>query len=699
MAIATASSADAAIRFVDGGCSTNGNGSAVTCAVAGGGAGAFNSLQSGLNALSAAGDILNVRGVHGTFDGRYAADSFSVSGKNGASGNPIIIQSYNFGTPSQETVYIESTRSATWTKCDTSTCAGAASVTETWFTVKSGDGSNRAYFAQKPDGSITPRKTSLSNLTSQYDAYSCEGCNTLYVRWGTSLPTTKPYINYANNGNGWMVDNSSYVTIRGFVVRATIRAGAQVNYPNTGITIDNNKFFYINDSGNGSARSVTAESSTNLAVTNNEFAYSSSEPLHMGVGKGGHMSGVISGNWIHDIGDRTVLGPGTGGTPNCTTFTSDAPQPGSTLGDFSGLIVERNLFERCYDNTAILFESHCDGLTVRDNVIRQVPLAFKFSPDNGGSSNHTSNNKIYNNLIYGIVSGSHNGAGDCFLLTGSSPIQGNVVWNNTCAGILNLGVESQSGAGNSGNKFYNNVFVRSGSGSLINSVQAATFQNNLLWNGSSSGSFGSIGGSSVSCGTNGNRCGDPLFVSTSGGDYHIKSGSPAIDGATSAGLPAGRTKDVCNTVGYLAGLYADCQTLSGSWDIGFDEFGSGVSAPTASLTLSASSPLAAGNIIVTLTTSPTVVNVPNVLTFTESDGTQKTITLTGSVPGSSFMGVFVVDSSVAEGVGTFSLPTGALVTSGGAIGNAITTINGLQGSTVLIDMSPPTTPSNLRFGS
>src|SRR5439155_11303167 len=118
----------------------------------------------------------------------------------------------------------------------------------------------RAYWRRKPDGSITPRMTSLADLTHQYDAYSCEGCSTVYIRWGTSLPP-KPYVNYANNGNGFVLSNVSNLAIRGLVFRDSIRSSLQIQYPNTNITIDQNKFFYVNDSGNGSGRPIAADSS------------------------------------------------------------------------------------------------------------------------------------------------------------------------------------------------------------------------------------------------------------------------------------------------------------------------------------------------------------------------------------------------------------------------------------------------------
>jgi hypothetical protein len=677
----------AASYYVDGGCANNGNGTAQGCASSSGGSGAFNSLQPGLNAVSSPGDVLNIAGARTGFDGVYSADSFSISGKSGSSSSPIIIQ--RLGYPSSAaTVYIESTMPATWTRCTSTTCSGASSVTETWFTTKSNDGSNRAYWARKPDGSITPRKTSLSDLTSLYDAYSCEGCSTLYVRWGSSVPA-KANINYANNGNGFVLSNVSNVTIRGLVFRDSIRSSIQVQYPNTNVVIDDNKFFYVNDSANGSGRPVAADSSVNITISNNEFGWSSSEPLHITEQSSGRVSGRIAGNWVHDIGDKQVLGTGTGGTPNCTTFTSDAPQPTSTLGDFSNLVVDGNLFENCNDGTGILLESHCDGITFSNNIFRGIPVAFKWSPDNGGSGSHTSNHKIFNNLIYGIVNGSHNGAGDCFLITGSSPIKNNVVWNNTCVDILNLGVESQAGSNTSGNQFYNNIFVKGAGGNIVSAAQATTFQNNLIWNGKTSGGIGSIAGSTVNCGANANACADPKFINAGSGDYHLSSTSPAKDGAVSTGLPSGRSTDWCNGTTRAAVAYDDCQPLSGSWDIGADEYSSST-ALTATLRVGTltSQYVPGGTYTITLTTSSTVASVPGPLALTESDNSTTQISLSGSLTGTTFTGTLTIDGSVADGTGSFSLP-----------GGTITSVNGVTGTAVIIDKTAPASPANLRPGT
>ena len=114
---------------------------------------------------------------------------------------------------------------------------------------------------------------------------------------------------------------------------------------------------------------------------------------------------------------------------------------------------------------------------------------------------------------------------------------------------------------------------------------------------------------------------------------------------------------------------------------------------TASLSLSDPSPTAAGTVTVTLVTSVPVVSLPGPLTFHESDNTTTLVNLSGSVPGTTFSGVFLVNSTVADGLGTFSLPINNLVDGLGNAGNAIVT-----GAQTLIDKVPPSTPQNLHFG-
>src|SRR5262245_62163755 len=107
----------AATYYVDGNCPSAGNGTSITC----GASGPKTLISAGL-ALMAAGDTLNVRGVHSThdgesvnFDGRYYGNEWGIS-LTCNSGSPCVVQPYN-----GEIVYLDGTRasSAGWTQCST----------------------------------------------------------------------------------------------------------------------------------------------------------------------------------------------------------------------------------------------------------------------------------------------------------------------------------------------------------------------------------------------------------------------------------------------------------------------------------------------------------------------------------------------------------------------------------------------------
>jgi hypothetical protein len=113
--------------------------------------------------------------------------------------------------------------------------------------------------------------------------------------------------------------------------------------------------------------------------------------------------------------------------------------------------------------------------------------------------------------------------------------------------------------------------------------------------------------------------------------------------------------------------------------------------PTASITLNVPSPIKGGSVQLTLTTSKIVVNVPTPLIFVESDNSSTTIDLSGPAPGNIFTGMFVVDHTVADGPGHFSLPAEAMVDEYGKKGNEIT-----SGAQVMINKTPPSPPQNVK---
>ena len=113
-------------------------------------------------------------------------------------------------------------------------------------------------------------------------------------------------------------------------------------------------------------------------------------------------------------------------------------------------------------------------------------------------------------------------------------------------------------------------------------------------------------------------------------------------------------------------------------------------APTAAITCNPSPVTQNTDVAVTLEASEDVVQVPTPLTITFSDDSTINITLTGQVPGSTFIGSFTVTDEVPDGQATFSLAEGALVDVNGNSGNEIT-----SGETILVDRTAPPAPSSL----
>jgi len=725
-----------AIYYVDGNCPNSGNGSSIACGSAGG-SGPFNSLQAGIDRLSAPGDVLRVRGVHpahdgeaASSDGRYHGDWFTISNKNGASGNPIIIEAFNYGGPSQETVFIDGTMapSGGWTRCtdcSSGACAGVPGTCgDVWYATSSGL-SSMVIGAQRADGVPTYRVSSpsaLTNLNSSYSSYTAGG--RILVRWGPQLPT-KPYVFYNNNGYGFFVGfngKSSYVTIRGFTLRAHRRSGFLViesSPPSTNIVIENNKIFHSYDvQGQGSDYGIGSYGGTNLIIRGNEIANTGSEGIHLQAVASGPTVVSIEGNWIHDIGDQTVSGPDVKGTPWGLILGDHGGGTGN--GDYSGSVIENNLIERQANNGSgsvgggAVLENNSSNWVIRNNVFRDSARECLKFDANGVATN---NNEVYNNVFFncGLNPGASAGGGPAIFLLSVGAAQStnnNKFYNNTFVnsrGNYGSAIGLDCFGTCTGNVIRNNVMYDSTTRKLVRWPAGGIFQSNLVFAGGT-GNLVDFNGRSFTCsallptadvdgdgtGNDKVRCADPKFISATGFDFHLLTGSPAIDSGTSTGMPAGKLASIRNTVAGLHGLpsYADNLPMAGpAWDAGAVEFGS-AGAATANLVLSDPSPTASGIVGVTLTTSSAVVQLPGPLTFQESDSSITLITLTGTIPGSIFTGTFTVNSSVSDGLGTFTLPIGSLVPTTGLPGNAI-----VNGATTLIDKTPPSNPGNLRFGS
>src|SRR6266581_1731680 len=743
--LSSAATARAAVYFVDGNCPQDGNGLALSCASTTGGVGPKKTIDGGIALLSLPGDLLSIRGSHklhdgetADFDGRYFSDTFSISGKQGSSAATIVVQPYNYSPlGTGESVYIDGTTvpSSGWSQCkdcSAGVCAGVPGTCgETWYATDSGLAS-KVLGAQKADGSPTYRVTSVSSLTNSHqgyrgtvpeiDSYSPQVAGaTILVRWGpgTSAPlgsaNPKPYVFYNNNGVGFWITNSSYITIQGFTFRchksASILMSDGSGPVNNISVLDNHILYNIAATGTGPDYGVALYRVVSAAIRNNEIGWTGSEGIHSQANHSGSALSV-SGNWLHDLGDQNVLGTAASGTPSGAIFGDDGG-----FGDYSGSVFENNLITDLQGGSGtdigrgLILENSSSNWIIRNNIwSRTAATCLKLDAVGAGTA-HVDNNQIYNNLFLncGTKANGTTSPGILAVTSSGKTLQNNLIYNNTFSGALDASIVVQTGGTISNNLMRNNIMYDAGGKKLVDWSSGSSsdvFENNVVYSGTLPSGSTLVtwtgahvsGGPSYACAgitnvASSNKCSPPAFMIGSD-EYHIQGSSPARDAGTSAGMPVGRLTSINNTlaVSHQLPSYADNQLMRGSsWDAGATEY-VGSLAPTATLSLSDPSPTAAGNVTVTLSTSVAVISVPGPLSFLESDGTSTAINLSGSVPGSTFTGIFVVDSSVADGQGTFSLPAGSLVDSSNNKGNTI-----VSGGLTTIDKTPPSAPQNLRL--
>jgi len=653
----------ATTRYVDPGCTKNGDGTAINCAAADGGAGPYNSLANGFGSTSC-GDTLNIRGLHdfhgtcpGT-NGRYGSDQNSIS-KTCTAGNVLTIQANGYttlGAATQESVYLEGTAAPGagtnlgWTQCTDCSAAGSVAACrnipgtcgDVWWTndAATGNPGNQGLMlgAQKVDGSLTYRLSTSctgASLTNQYYACTPQTLHgTLAVRWASATPNAanKPYVLFNNNGHGIALNSSAYLKFQGLIMRAWRRDAFSFG-TNDHITISDNTLKYFTDVfGNGSDHAITLNGdANNITIDSNDLSFSGSELIHTQACCTSSSPATIitlTNNYLHDTGDYSgLLGPGVSGTPSGMILGDHSGGAGN--GDYIGSIISGNVVKNIGNGSSagrgIILENASSNWVVRDNLFDTVGGECIKLHATGGNA---SGNQIFNNIFRKC--GPAGTTGGAVLLAyessfgGAGVLDSNKVFNNTFIDNNGDAIDDTCNGASEGkctnNVFRNNLFYKSGSWlRQINwaSTTASNVQsNNLTW-GPNLGGNDAIKwkGVNYSCtdvasGCSGtcpsSKCADPVLVNVS--DYHIQTTSPAKDAGTSTGMPAARTVDINNSIAFSHGYanYQDATPIQGGvWDIGVDELISGGGGGTVVLDITstdAPDPVAAGsNITYTLT--------------------------------------------------------------------------------------------------
>ncbi|MBI2843421.1 MAG: right-handed parallel beta-helix repeat-containing protein [Armatimonadetes bacterium] len=257
--------------------------------------------------------------------------------------------------------------------------------------------------------------------------------------------------------------------------------------------------------------------------------------------------------FITQAGDTILVGAGTYPQTSLTKRPGNAVQPitykatGRAVIDVTAdspwqqaLVMHLDYavidgFEVVGGQLGILITDWRKGYEVRNCVTHDQKEPEPDSPDWGGfaAGIHIStqtNGIVHHNLCYDIgfpgATGRHWAAG---IMAHAPPTAGNRIYNNTVvncwAGILFY----DGGKGTVANNVITNM---EGYGMYYHPAQASPVENyyNLFYNNPANYSDNWVAGA-------GDISADPMFVNPSSQDYHLQSGSPAIDTGAYVGLP------------------------------------------------------------------------------------------------------------------------------------------------------------------
>jgi parallel beta-helix repeat protein len=196
----------------------------------------------------------------------------------------------------------------------------------------------------------------------------------------------------------------------------------------------------------------------------------------------------------------------------------------SEYHEFINLKIYDNGTLDCCDSGTVdhgIYGSAANSLYDKLDVYGNGAFGMQLYSHDGG----VDNNVVRNSRFHGNGVALKSGGGGLHVGSGNN----NQAYNNLAYNNADTGISTGSGAGST--KIYNNTIYNNGNGGVVvSSASNAEIQNNIIYaNGSAYGNLADFGSGTI---VSNNLTTDPLFVDAGAANFHLQSGSPAIDKGT-----------------------------------------------------------------------------------------------------------------------------------------------------------------------